>query len=67
TTSGCIRATAVDAFSYNFRTIVAEECVYDRIGASHDVGLFDLDAKYADVMSTEAVIDRLRELTAPSG
>ncbi|MXV90436.1 MAG: isochorismatase family protein [Acidimicrobiia bacterium] len=67
TTSGCIRATAVDAFSYNFRTIVPEECVYDRIQASHDVGLFDLDAKYADVMPAEAVIDRLRESTAPPG
>ena len=66
TTSGCIRATAVDAFSYNFRTIVAEECVYDRIGASHDVGLFDLDAKYADVLGTETVIRRLRQLGAPS-
>jgi nicotinamidase-related amidase len=60
TTSGCIRATAVDAFSYNFRTIVAEECVYDRIGASHDVGLFDLDAKYADVVPTDEVIDHLQ-------
>ena len=66
TTSGCIRATAVDAFSYNFRTIVPEECGYDRIQASHDVGLFDLDAKYADVMETDAVIDRLRGLTPPS-
>ena len=66
TTSGCIRATAVDAFSYNFRTVVPEECVYDRIQASHDVGLFDLDAKYADVVPTDEVIDRLRELTAPS-
>lgn len=66
TTSGCIRATAVDAFSYNFRTIVAEECVYDRIQASHDVGLFDLDAKYADVLPAATVIDRLRESTVPS-
>ena len=63
TTSGCIRATAVDAFSYNFGTIVPTECVYDRIQASHDVGLFDLDAKYADVLPTETVIDRLRELS----
>ena len=66
TTSGCIRATAVDAFSYNFGTIVPAECVYDRIQASHDVGLFDLDAKYADVVPTEAVIDRLRELAPRS-
>ena len=66
TTSGCIRATAVDAFSYNFRTIVAEECVYDRIQASHDVGLFDLDAKYADVMPTGSVIERLRAWLPPT-
>ena len=63
TTSGCVRATAVDAFSYNFATIVPEECVYDRIGASHDVGLFDLDAKYADVLATDVVIDHLRGRT----
>ena len=67
TTSGCIRATAVDSFSYNFRTIVAAECVYDRIQASHDVALFDLDAKYADVMPTATVMDRLGGLTPPLG
>ena len=66
TTSGCIRATAVDAFSYNFHTIIAEECVYDRIGVSHDVGLFDLDAKYADVMPTDSVIERLRAPLPPT-
>lgn len=65
TTSGCIRATAVDAFSYNFRTIIPEECVYDRIQASHDVGLFDLDAKYADVVPTDEVIARLRGQAPP--
>ena len=62
TTSGCIRATAVDAFSYNFITIVAEECVYDRIRISHDISLFDLDAKYADVLSKESIIAKLRQL-----
>ena len=62
TTSGCIRATAVDAFSYNFITIVAEECVYDRIRISHDISLFDLDAKYADVLSNESIIAKLRQL-----
>lgn len=65
TTSGCIRATAVDAFSYNFRTIIPEECVYDRIQASHDVGLFDLDAKYADVVPTDEVVARLRGQAPP--
>ena len=61
TTSGCIRATAVDAFSYNFNTIVAEECVYDRSRISHDVSLFDLDAKYADVLSNESIIAKFRQ------
>ncbi len=62
TTSGCIRATAVDAFSYNFSTIIAEECVYDRIRISHDVSLFDIDAKYADVLSNESVIEHLQTI-----
>lgn len=51
TTSGCIRATAIDAFAYNFRCGVVEECVYDRSPLSHNVNLFDLQAKYADVIS----------------
>lgn len=59
TTSGCIRATAVDAFSFNFHTVVAQECVYDRIEISHQIGLFDLDAKYADVMGVDQVIEHL--------
>ena len=59
TTSGCIRATAVDAFSYNFRTIVASDGVYDRAEFSHEVSLFELNAKYADVMSTDAILDEI--------
>ena len=42
TTSGCVRGSVVDAFSYNFRTVVPEECVYDRSRVSHAVNLFDM-------------------------
>jgi maleamate amidohydrolase len=50
TTSGCVRATAVDAFSYKYRIIVPIECVADRSQISHEVTLFDLSMKYAHVM-----------------
>jgi len=56
TTSGCVRATAVDAFSYNFHVLVPEECVYDRSPTVHAVNLFDIAQKYADVMPTDGVI-----------
>jgi maleamate amidohydrolase len=49
TTSGCIRATAVDAYAYNFRTVVVEDGVFDRFESSHAINLWDLNAKYADV------------------
>ena len=50
TTSGCVRATAVDAFSNNYRVAVVEEGCFDRAQASHAVTLCDLHAKYADVV-----------------
>ena len=50
-TSGCVRATAIDAFSYNFRTAVVEECTVDRNQASHALTLFDLHMKYSDVVT----------------
>ena len=62
TTSGCVRATVVDAFSYNFRVVVVEECVFDRGQASHKVNLFDMQAKYADVVSLETALHYLAEL-----
>ena len=55
TTSGCVRATVVDAFSYNFKVAVVEECTFDRGQASHMVNLFDMQAKYADVVSLQDV------------
>ncbi|MFS2159437.1 N-carbamoylsarcosine amidohydrolase [Pseudomonas sp. Pseusp122] len=50
-TSGCIRATAVDAVQHGFRTIVVRECVGDRHSAPHEANLFDIDSKYGDVVS----------------
>lgn len=62
TTSGCVRATAVDAFSYNFTTMVVEECVFDRSVISHKVTLFDLNAKYADVVNLTTAVDYLERV-----
>jgi maleamate amidohydrolase len=64
TTSGCVRASAVDACSYGLRTIVVEDAVGDRAPLSHLTCLFDMDAKYADVVTTEAVIAQLQSLRA---
>ena len=50
TTSGCVRATAVDACQLTYPVLIPEECVYDRSTVSHAVNLFDLASKYADVM-----------------
>src|SRR6195256_4044184 len=55
-TSGCVRATAVDAFSLNYRVILAEEGCFDRSEASHAVSLCDMHAKYADVVPTAEVL-----------
>jgi maleamate amidohydrolase len=56
TTSGCVRATAVDAVQNGFRPMVVREAVGDRSAAAHEQSLFDLDAKYADVVSLEETI-----------
>jgi nicotinamidase-related amidase len=56
TTSGCVRASAVDAFSYNYRVIVVEDCVFDRGRTAHLANLFDLNAKYADVVPRHEVM-----------
>ena len=59
-TSGCIRATAVDAIQLGFRPIVVEDAVGDRWQDAHDQSLADLVAKYADLEATETVIQKLR-------
>ena len=65
TTSGCVRATVVDAMSSGFRPIVPRECSGDRARGPHEANLFDIDQKYGDVMALDEV---LRELgrTAPA-
>ena len=65
TTSGCVRATACDAFAYNFRCGVLEDCVYDRSPTSHAVNLFDISSKYADVMPAAGAIAYLEGLALP--
>jgi maleamate amidohydrolase len=64
TTSGCVRAGVIDAFSYNFRVCVVEECVFDRGQASHKINLFDMNAKYADVIPLKEAVAYIRGLPA---
>lgn len=61
-TSGCIRATAVDAVSFGYRTIVPAECVGDRAEGPHTWSLFDIDSKYADVEPLARVLAYLNAL-----
>ena|SRR5438874_4738542 len=58
-TSGCVRATVVDAKTYRYNVIVVEECVFDRHEAAHAINLFDMDQKYANVLSVTEVVRRL--------
>jgi nicotinamidase-related amidase len=60
-TSGCVRASVVDAYSHGYHTVVVEECCYDRNPLSHKVNLFDLHHKYADVMHIDEVIWHLNQ------
>jgi nicotinamidase-related amidase len=62
TTSGCVRSSVTDAFAYNFKVVVPEECVYDRSPTSHAVNLWDMNAKYADVMPVADAIAKLPEM-----
>jgi nicotinamidase-related amidase len=60
TTSGCVRATAVDALQNGFRPVVVTEAVGDRSVAAHEQSLFDLNAKYADVVSLDETLQYLK-------
>jgi nicotinamidase-related amidase len=62
TTSGCVRATVIDAFSNNFRSIVIEDACFDRAQVSHAVSLFDMNAKYADVVPSSDVLTYVASL-----
>ena len=62
TTSGCVRASAVDSCQHGFRTIVVRDCVGDRSEAAHESNLNDLDAKYADVVDLGTALEYIRNL-----
>ena len=64
TTSGCIRATVVDALQYGFRPVVPREAVGDRNPDAHEANLYDVDAKYGDVISTEETLEYLEAVAA---
>ena len=62
TTSGCIRASAIDSMQYGYLTVVVEEGVGDRAQGPHDANLFDIDAKYGDVVSVDEVNSYMKSL-----
>lgn len=64
TTSGCVRASVVDAVQYGFPTLVPAECVGDRARGPHDANLFDIDSKYADVVTVDDVLGYLGGVSA---
>jgi maleamate amidohydrolase len=60
-TSGCVRASTVDAYSAGYHVTLAEECVFDRSLLSHKVNLFDLHHKYADVLGVDEIVAHLEQ------
>ena len=62
TTSGCIRATAIDLMQNGFPALVPRECVGDRAQAPHEANLFDIQAKYADVVSLDEALAYLERV-----
>jgi maleamate amidohydrolase len=63
-TSGCVRATAVDALQHGYRVVVPREAVGDRDLAAHEANLYDLQAKYGDVVSLAEALDHLEQVAA---
>jgi len=63
-TSGCVRASTVDAYSHGYHVTLVEECCFDRNDLSHKVNLFDLHHKYADVLHIDEVLKHLASLAA---
>jgi nicotinamidase-related amidase len=62
TTSGCVRATAVDALQHGYRVIVPRECSGDRAPGPHEANLFDISQKYGDVLPNDEVVAYLQSL-----
>jgi nicotinamidase-related amidase len=60
-TSGCVRATAVDALQHGYRVVVPREAVGDRNAAAHEANLYDIDAKYGDVLPLDEVLVHLEQ------
>jgi maleamate amidohydrolase len=67
TTSGCVRATAIDLLQYGYPTLVPRDCVADRAQAPHEANLFDINAKYADVVSLDEVLDYVQSVQGAIG
>ena len=66
-TSGCVRASAVDAMQHGFRVLVPRECVADRHPGPHEANLFDINAKYGDVVHVDEALAYLQELAGKAG
>jgi len=66
-TSGCVRATIVDAFSYGYRTLVPEDCVGDQGREGHESNLRDVHRRYAEVTSADAVLEYLEQTAVEVG
>ena len=62
-TSGCVRASVLEAYNYGFHLSIVEESVFDRSELSHKVNLFDMHHKYADVMKLDEVLAHLDGIT----
>ncbi len=62
TTSGCVRATAVDGLQHEYRVVIPQEAVGDRNPDAHQANLFDLQAKYADVLTMDELMTQLRSV-----
>jgi nicotinamidase-related amidase len=67
TTSGCIRATAIDLLQYGYPTLVPCECVGDRAQGPHEANMVDIQAKYADVVSVEEALAYVESVSLKSG
>jgi nicotinamidase-related amidase len=65
TTSGCVRASVVDAYSAGFRPVVAEEATFDRARSPHLANLFDIHAKYGQVMLTADIVAEVLQNAHP--
>jgi maleamate amidohydrolase len=67
TTSGCIRATAIDLLQHGYPSLVPRECVGDRAKAPHEANLFDIQAKYADVVPLELALEYVESVPERAG